>query len=196
MTDVLTAPGPSSTHRDCGPEGPTYAERIRVDPLAPGDVATVQRVFDGLGPKSRELRFLTAKPRLTGPDLRALSDVDGRDRVALVARHDGCAIGIARFVRDEDEPAAADVAIAVVDAWQDRWVGTRLAHALVDRARQLGISHFTMSMAQDNDAALRLLHGIAHDVTRVGFESGSVEFVASLAASSGRPSAVLKCART
>ena len=104
----------------------------------PGDVVTVQRVFDGLGARSRALRFLTAKPRLTSADLAALSDVDGRDRVALVARHDGCAIGIARFVRDPEDPATAEVAVAVVDAWQDRWVGTRLAHALVDRARDAG----------------------------------------------------------
>jgi RimJ/RimL family protein N-acetyltransferase len=176
------------------PDEATYAARLRVVPLASGDVSTIQRVFDGLSPRSKALRFLTAKPRLTSADLRALSDVDGRDRVALVARHDGCPIGIARFVRDDDDPATADVAVAVVDAWQDRWIGTRLAHALVDLARQLGISRFTMAMAHDNEAAIRLMHRIADDVTRVGWDNGSVEFVASLS-QPPRARAVLKGAR-
>jgi GNAT superfamily N-acetyltransferase len=166
--------------------------RVRVEPLVPGDVVTVQRVFDGLGTRSRALRFLTAKPRLTSTDLAVLSDVDGRDRVALVARHDGCAIGIARFVRDPEDPATAEVAVAVVDAWQDRWVGTRLAHALVDRAQDLGITRFTAAMAHDNDAAARLMHRVAGDVTRVGWNAGTVDFEISLGADRGRTHAVLK----
>ena len=187
MTGLLTV---------CEPEAPAYAGAIAVEPLAPGDAETVQRVFDGLGARSRELRFLTAKPRLTERDLRVLSDVDGRDRVALVARHDGCPIGIARIVRDDADPTSADVAIEVVDSWQDRWVGTRLAHALVDRAQELGITRFTIAMAQDNEPALRLLHRVADRVTRVAFGNGSVDFVATVGSTSSRPNAVLKGLRT
>lgn len=162
----------------CEP-APPAAGRIVVKPLSPGDAETVLCVFEGLGPRSRELRFLTAKPRLTGRDLSALTDVDGHDRVALVARRDGRPIGIARLVRDDSDPASADVAIAVVDAWQDRWVGTRLAHALADRAQELGITRFTIEMAQDNEPARRLLHRVADQVTRIGIGNGSVEYVAT-----------------
>lgn len=159
--------------------GPAPAQ---VEPLERGDVTAVRQVFDRLSPRSRELRFLTAKPRLTAADLEALTDVDGHDRVALVAREDdGRPIGIARFVRDHADPRSAEAAVTVVDRWQGRGVGSQLARALVDRAQELGITRFSVSIAHDNDAAARLLHGVANDVTRVGWDSGSMDFEVSFA---------------
>jgi GNAT superfamily N-acetyltransferase len=157
-----------------------YPTQIEVAPLAAGDRETVRQVFDGLGMRSRTLRFLSAKPRLTGTDLRSLTHVDDRDRVALVARHDGRPIGIARFVRDSEDPASADVAVAVVDAWQGRWIGTRLVHALSDRAEERGISRFTLTMDAKNEGALRLVHSVGSDVTRVAVEGGVLEYEVSL----------------
>lgn len=164
------------------------ATSLRIEPLETGDAATVLEVFDRLSARSRELRFLTAKPRLTGADLRALTSVDGRDHVGLVARDaDGRAIGIARFVRDSTDPHSAEVAVTVVDAWQDQGVGTRLAEALAARAQELGISRISLAMAHDNDGAARLMHRISDDVTRVGWDSGTVDFEVSLTAD--RPAA-------
>ena len=48
---------------------------------------------------------------------------------------DGRPVGVARLVRLRDDPETADVAVAVVDAWQARGVGTSLASSLVARAR-------------------------------------------------------------
>jgi RimJ/RimL family protein N-acetyltransferase len=153
----------------------------RLEPLDRGDVVTVLEVFDQLSPRSRQQRFLTAKPRLTGADLRALTDVDDHDHVALVARDEGGhAIGIARFVRDSEEPGTAEAAVTVVDAWQGRGLGTRLARALRDRARELGITRISLVIAQDNDAAARLMHRIGGEVTRVGWDSSSMDFEIAL----------------
>lgn len=159
----------------------------RLDPLRRGDVATVLEVFDQLSPRSRQQRFLTAKPRLTGADLRALTDVDGHHHVALVARDTaGHAIGIARFVRDPDDPVTAEAAVTVVDAWQGRGVGTRLARALSERARELGIARISLVIAHENEAAARLMHLVAGEVTRVGWDSGSADFEISLDAAGHR----------
>jgi RimJ/RimL family protein N-acetyltransferase len=164
-------------HLDAGRRRQGPPPPVRFEPLDRGDVVTVRQVFDQLSPRSRNQRFLTAKPRLTSADLRSLTDVDGRDHVALVARDEaGHAVGIARFVRDRDDPATAEVAVTVVDAWQDRGLGTRLAQALRDRALELGVTRISLAMAQDNDAAVRLMHRIAGDVTRVGWDGGTVEF--------------------
>ncbi|WP_151082192.1 GNAT family N-acetyltransferase [Nocardioides cynanchi] len=151
-----------------------------VEPLAPGDVATVLEVFDQLGPRSREQRFLTAKPRLTAADLRALTDVDDHHHVALVARDRACRpIGVARFVRDPDDPAVAEAAVAVVDAWQGRGVGTGLARALTARARELGVTRVSLTIAHDNEAAVRLMHGVDGVATRVGWDEGTADFEVS-----------------
>jgi GNAT superfamily N-acetyltransferase len=167
---------------------------VEIEPLRGGDARTVLQVFDGLGPRSRQLRFLTPEPRLTGVDLAALADVDGHGRVALVARRvdDGQPIGIARFVIDDEDPSTAEAAVTVVDAWQHQGIGTRLARALADRARRLGVTRISVVMAHDNEGAARLMHRIADDVTRLGIGNGTVDFEISLLAAGRRGSRVLK----
>ena len=160
--------------------GPGGALVLRV--LEPDDGHLVQEVFDHLSPRSRERRFLAPKPVLTRSDLRQLLAIDHHDHEALVAlRPEGRPVGIARFVRDRDRPDTAEVAVAVVDAWQGRGVGTLLATDLSERAREVAVTRFSMMMAHDNEAAVRLLHRAAGEIERVGWDAGVVEFLVSLA---------------
>jgi acetyltransferase len=158
---LIPASAPTALRHQRRPQ----ASRVRLRPLVAGETGPLLEIFAGLSSRSRELRFLAPKVRLTATDLRQLTAVDGHDHVALVAESaDGSPVGIARFVRDANDPDSADVAVTVVDAWQKHGVGTRLASALVDRARQLGVRRFTLAMHPDNHAALRLLHKVAGDV--------------------------------
>src|SRR5690349_14994016 len=76
-------------------------EGVELRPLRPDDSAAVLAVFAGMGPRSRELRFLASKTRLTGADVRHLSAVDGWNHVGVVAvARRARPIGIARFIRD------------------------------------------------------------------------------------------------
>jgi RimJ/RimL family protein N-acetyltransferase len=165
----------------------TSAPDVELRLLEPGETAAVLEVFAGLGPRSRELRFLTAKPQLTSADLRQLTAVDHHDHVAILATSlsDRRLIGIARFVRQEGRPDSADVALAVVDDWQSRGIGTRLARALVERARDVGVRRFTMTMAVGNEAALRLLRRTSRQVEPLGVDAGVAEFAVDLGAADG-----------
>ena len=156
---------------------------VTVRPLSRGDTATVLEVFAGLSDRSRHLRFLTPKPRLTRTDLRRLTEVDHHDHVAVVAvagpgRHP---VGVGRFFRDPAQPESADVAVAVVDDWQGQGVGTALVMALMDRARQVGVRRFTMMMSSDNDAALRLLHGAPGVIEKLAVDAETAEFALDFA---------------
>lgn len=164
------------------PDPSSYLSTVELRPLERGDSATVQEVFDGLGPRSRELRFLTAKPRLTSADLRQLTDVDQHDHVAVLAVSvpQGRPLGVARFIRDRKQPCSADVAVAVVDEWQDRGVGTMLANALVRRALEVGVRRFTLAMATDNEAAVRLLHRAPGEIERLAVDEWTAEFAITL----------------
>jgi RimJ/RimL family protein N-acetyltransferase len=139
-------------------------------------------VFAGLGRRSRELRFLTgARPALSPTELQHLTDVDHHRHAALVAESpDGRAVGIARFCRDPEDDSSAEVAIAVVDTWQGRGVGRRLASALAARARQVGVRRFTMEMRSDNEAALQLLLRISPDAERVVLDRELTAYAATL----------------
>jgi RimJ/RimL family protein N-acetyltransferase len=151
-------------------------------PLEPHDAGLLHAIFDRLSPRSRELRFLAPKHRLTAADVRQLVAVDHRDHEAVVAldADDGSPVGVARFVRSDQDPEVADVAVAVVDAWQSRGVGTVLAGALVKRAKHLGVRRFSVLMAHDNEAALRLLHRVLGDVDSATLDPEHAEFVVSL----------------
>jgi GNAT superfamily N-acetyltransferase len=155
---------------------------LRIRPLEDGETGPVLDVFAGLRPRSRELRFLAPKFRLTSTDLRHLVHIDGRDRVALVAETpEGCAVGVARFVRDPADATSADMAIAVVDGWQGRGVGTLLSAALAELARDVAVRRFTVLMHRDNQGALRLMNRSHGQVRPLALDDQSAEYEITLA---------------
>jgi RimJ/RimL family protein N-acetyltransferase len=121
--------------------------------------AAFDAVFAGLSPRSRFLRFHSPLPRLS-PQLReSLTDLDGHRRVAVLAEAGGAPVGIAQFVATG--PDEAEMAVAVVDAWQRRGVGTRLLTALTELATDLGYTRLTGSVLPENAAMLTLAARLA-----------------------------------
>lgn len=132
---------------------------VRIRPLRPGEHAPVDAVFAGLSPQSRYLRFHAGTPHLPDSLRKSLVAVDGCRHVALVAEApEGEPVGIARFVATGAD--RAELAVAVVDAWQGRGVGRRLLEALRDRAAHLGYRELTALVLPENDKVLRLLRGV------------------------------------
>lgn len=127
---------------------------ILVRPLVPADRDELALRYDELSPESRRRRFVSAPERLSPALLDHLVDVDGVDRVALVAidldDHDEPGVGIARFVRNAARPNEAEVAVTVADAHQRRGIGTVLVNELGAVARRLGITVFTASVMWEN----------------------------------------------
>ena len=139
-----------------------------------------------LSDESVQRRFLTLKRSLSRAELRYLTEVDGRDHVALVAEYPGDParrlIAVARFVRLADDPMAAEVAIVVADDWHRRGVGSQLAEQLADEARHAGIRRFTATMASDNVAAHKLMGKLTTRLERHNAGHGVSELVLDLAA--------------
>jgi RimJ/RimL family protein N-acetyltransferase len=132
--------------------------------LAPGERSAVLQVFAGLSERSRRRRFLGPKPVLRDEEVDRLVDVGccGREAVAALDPATGEAVGIARYVRDERDPTTAEIAFEVVDAWQGRGVGRRLALELAAVAAADGIRHLYASVVTDNAAALALMRRLGH----------------------------------
>ena len=128
---------------------------VRLTPLAPGDTATVRRVFEGLSQRSRASRFLTAMPRLPASLLRVLAATDGRSHVAMVASIDGEPVGIGRYICVGR--GAAEVAGSVVDAFADEGVGSRLFAGLVHHARSHAVDSFVATVSAENARVLAAL---------------------------------------
>jgi RimJ/RimL family protein N-acetyltransferase len=150
--------------------------RTRIRPIAPGDKALLQEGLQRLSPDSVRRRFLGPKPRLSAAELRYLTEVDGRDHIALVAVDDEDRerlIGVARCVRCKDDAGTAEMAIVVADAWQGHGVGHFLAEALAHAAAEVGVRRFSAVILADNVGAQRLLGGIT-DGLRLGVASSGV----------------------
>ena len=115
---------------------------MRVRRIRPDDSPLLADIFARFGPASRLARFLYPKRTLTEAELRYLTDIDHRDHEALIAvtRLRAEPAGVARFIRDRSDPTSAEVAIAVVDEWQDRGVGLLLIARVTGRALR---QHYT-----------------------------------------------------
>ena len=148
---------------------------ITVRPLRNGETAAVQAVFDRLGPRSRLLRFGSAKNVLTPGELEQLARVDDRHLV-LVALIDGEPVGISRLVRDADDPAFGEIAFSVGDAWQGRGIGSVLVNRLACEARAAGIERLSATISSDNPASLKLISRVMRGL-KTSYAAGQLEVV-------------------
>jgi len=159
---------------------------ILIRPIRYDDKWLIEAELDSLSATSVQRRFLTAKPRYTRSELRYLTEVDGWNHMALVAespiRFGRRILGVARYVRDRDDPGKAEVAIEVVDDFQGRGLGSLLVDALGRRARMRGITRFTATMASDNIPAQRLFKKLLQHPHLEHTGRGASELVGELAA--------------
>lgn len=166
-----------------------HGERVRlgdgatilIRQVEPEDAAQLKIGFEHLGAVSRYRRFLTPVDDLSPRQLSYLTHVDhvSHEAIAALDSVTGAGIGIARYVRDPDDPHQAEVAIVVADAWQGRGVGTALMERLAARARAAGVERITARMLVGNNAA-RAVIARAADILSEAREAGTVSLIAQL----------------
>ena len=159
--------------------------RILIRPIEPADKLRLSVALGRLSEQSIRRRFLSAKPRLTSAELRYLTEIDGRDHIALVAvlADDPESIAaVARCVRLPDAPDTAEFAIVVGDALQGRGLGSLLARELATAARRAGIRRFSATMAEENVAVRRLIAHFTRTLEHEHRSHGVREVVVELAA--------------
>ena len=131
--------------------------RVVLRHVAPADGPELRAAFERLSAASRYRRFFGALTHLNDATLRYLTEVDGRDHVAIVATTDSpdlmreLGLGIARFVRLREEPTVAEAAVTVVDDAQRNGLGRLLAVTLAEAARERGIHTFRADVLADNE---------------------------------------------
>jgi GNAT superfamily N-acetyltransferase len=155
--------------------------QVEIRPIEADDKEALARGFDRLSEHSRYRRFLSPRGPLTEAELRYLTEVDHRDHEALVAvdPDTGDGVGVARFVRSADARSVAELAVAVVDDWQRRGIGSLLAAELARRAREEGITCFTALALAENDAMLGILQELGQ-VRSGSPQLGTVELAVEL----------------
>ena len=148
----------------CGAEEITLAggRRIILAPVTPASKPLIAAALLRLSPESSRRRFFTPRFWMSDAELEVLTNLDGVNRFAIGATSMSAAglvegLGVARFVREADEPRAAEAAVVVVDAWQRLGLGALLLRRLAAAALVRGIDRLRGIVLQDNDPMLRLL---------------------------------------
>jgi RimJ/RimL family protein N-acetyltransferase len=179
------AAGPADTLAEGLPVTLRDGSRVLIRQLRGTDAPLLADGFARLSDRSRRMRFLANKPSLSQAELHYLTNVDHHDHEALGAASldDGRGVGVIRYIRDSEDPQAAEIAITIVDEWQGRGLGTELLALLTHRARRTGVWRFTATVAADNDAMLALLHRAGASLAHRGF--GTLEYDIPLVPGSG-----------
>lgn len=161
--------------------------KVFVRHIRPADKDMLQSGLRNLSTKTVYQRFMGAKPRFTSTELRYLTEVDGHDHVALVAElasRPGWIVGVARYVRLNENPDIAEMAILVVDEFQGRGAGSQLAELLAEEALRNGITRFRATSLRDNVAVHKVISRLArhlepeHDYDGWGTESVLIDLAA------------------
>jgi len=161
------------------PAPPEAPAGVLVFRLCPADGPLVAEAVRGLSAQSLYLRF--GRPVAPAAlDLRWVDALGGPIHVAYGAldRRTGRPLGVARYARDGASAPTAELAVAVVDAWQGRGVGRLMVARLADRARADGIATLRASVLAGNRPALALMRGLG--ARPVAISRGTVELAATL----------------
>lgn len=122
-----------------------------------------------LSPASRLSRFGYAPDQLNDQQLDYLTDLDNLNRLAWCAytgdNTHSTGVGIARYIRIQDEPGVAEFAVTVVDEHQHAGLGFILLGKLIESARTAGLKTLRGYVRRNNRAMLALAKkfgGVAH----------------------------------
>jgi len=142
---------------------------VQVRPVQPWDEGAEQRFVRGLSPASRLRRFHIGIRELSPRLLHAMTHVDQHSHVALVAEQvndtQTTIVADARYVLLDDEPRAAEFAIAVADDWQGIGLGRELLQRLMYHARERGLEALVGDVLEDNDRMIALVRSLGGRVT-------------------------------
>lgn len=150
--------------------------------IQPSDKTALDEGFGQLSAESRRRRFLTAKSSLSDKDLSYFTECDGVDHYAIVAIRTASVdrapegVGVARIVRTDDDPAAAELAITIADSWQGRGVGRQLLERLLAAAAERGIQRICAMALTDNEKIRRLLEQYDNGVGIGPAKDGVLQF--------------------
>ncbi len=141
-----------------------------IRPLRPTDGPALEASFEQLSPRSRYLRFFTARERLGSELLDSLIHIDhDRHRAWVVAdpttpsdvgSDEGRGVAIARLIVIQDAPRVAEASLSVVDEYQGRGFGRLLLELLIGTARDTGVEFIRFETLFENRGMRALLSGL------------------------------------
>ena len=129
-------------------------ELVDFRPVKQNDKETIQKGMLALSSKSRYFRFFSPILKLSDTQLYDFTEIDQHNHVAWMAlahnEPEQRGLGIARFIRIQNQPEIAEFGVAVIDSYQQRGLGTILLSVLYRMASINGIKILRGYVLADN----------------------------------------------
>ena len=146
---------------------------VAIRPVHRTDSESIADLYRRLSNESRELRFMAPQGRMseaeTWRQAQRVAEGDAATQAALVVvacEPEGEAvIAVAEWVREAQEPTAAEIGLVVRDDYQRQGIGSALLRQLVQVARDEGIMTLKGYLLPHNDGIRRLLRRLGTPFT-------------------------------
>ena len=132
---------------------------VKIRAIRPSDKAGVADAFGKLEPESVYTRFFHAKSSLSNQELKAATEVDFENVVALVVTIESggkeTIIGGGRYLAfDRPSSRSAEIAFLVEEDYQGLGIAGRILKHLACIARERGVGQFVAEVLPQNKAML------------------------------------------
>jgi acetyltransferase len=143
---------------------------VIVRPVLAFDAAAEQDFVRALSPASRVRRFHFGLRELPPSLLRAMTEVDHDDHVAIIAEafdtdDEPSIVADARYVRSAGARDEAEFAIAVADEWQGLGLGRKLMKRLGRHAARHGVRRLVGDVLPGNAAMFAITASLGGEMT-------------------------------
>jgi RimJ/RimL family protein N-acetyltransferase len=150
--------------------------RVLLRPIRAEDADQLRDGFQRLSERSRFLRFFTPLAAMPDEWAARLTDIDHRTHRAWVAYDPdapdvappGLGVGVARLIELDDDPVAAEAAIAITDDNQGRGIGRLMLDVVVGTAVAAGYEKLVTNVLRENSRMRELVRGIGEPVRTTG----------------------------
>ena len=136
-------------------------ELVDFRPVKQNDKETIQKGMLDLSSKSRYFRFFSPILKLSDAQLYNFTEIDQQNHVAWIAlahnEPEQRGLGIARFIRIQNQPEIAEFGVAVIDSYQHRGLGTILLAVINRMASIKGIEILRGFVLADNTVMISWL---------------------------------------
>ncbi len=149
-----------------------------IRPILPSDKAHLKNGFSKLSTASIRQRFHFAKKDFTEHELINFTEVDQQTHLALVAYQKISNIdqllpmGVIRGIKSTHDNTL-EIALTVIDEFQQRGLGKKLIEVLYLKARELNFEGFRGEVQKSNDAMILLLKNFS--INRAYFQKISID---------------------
>lgn len=113
-------------------------------------------------------RFLGGKKTFTEKELHYLTHFDGINHFALGVRNsDHRGIAVTRLVRSNENRNLAEIAITIIDEYQNIGLGTLLFKVIAYAAYERGINELMIHLLQQNEGMQKLARKVGRLISKI-----------------------------